>query len=78
MSAELLLELSSVAELRVRLLLGEAFGAQSEQLLQAADQPLVLLLQLRTDPQLLTAGTNSTQRTVQITLHIDERHNVKI
>lgn len=77
MTAVLLLELSSVVELCVRLLC-EAFGAQSEQLLQAVDQPLILLLQLHTALQLLTAGANTTQSTVQITLHIDGTGNFKI
>lgn len=68
MTAELLLELSSAPELSVRLLCCEALGSQSEQLLEAVDQPLILLLQLHTAPQLLTAGANTTQRRVQLLL----------
>lgn len=76
-TAVLLLELSSVVELCVRLL-REAFRAQSEQLLQAVDQPLILLLQLHTALQLLAAGANTTQSTVQLALHIEGTDNFKI
>lgn len=77
MPAELLLELSSAVELCVRLPC-EAFRAQSEQLLQAVDQPLVLLLQLRTALQLLTVGANTTQSTVQLPLHMRGTDNFNV
>lgn len=77
MAAVLLLELSPVMELRVRLP-SEAFRAQSEQLLQAADQPLVLPLQLHAALHLVRVGANTTQSTVQVTLHVQEEDNFKI
>lgn len=76
-AAVLLLELSSVMELHLRLQ-GEAFGAQSEQLLQAADQALVKPLQLYGLPHLVRSGSNIAKSTVQLTLHIEEAQNVKI
>lgn len=71
MAAVLLLELSPIAELSVRLL-GEAFRAHSQQLLQAADQPLVLALQLHAALHLVRLGANATQSTVQLTLNVTE------
>lgn len=71
MTAELLLELNPALQLRVRLLL-EAFRAQTEQLLQAEHQPLVVLLQLHAAPQLLAAGVNTSECTVQLTLHMEK------
>lgn len=68
-SAELLLQLSSALQGRVRLLC-EELRAQSEQLLEAVDQLLILPLQRRTAPQLLAAGADSTQSCVQLTLHM--------
>lgn len=76
-TAVLLLELSSVVELCVRLLC-EALRAQSEQLLQAVDQPLTLLLQLHAALQLLTAGANTTQSAVQLALHIEGTDSFQI
>lgn len=76
MTAELLLELSSAPELCVRLL-REASGAQSEQLPKALDQPLIVLLQLHTAPQLLTAGADTTERCVQLALHTGRTDTLK-
>lgn len=73
----LLLELSSVMELHLWLQ-GEAFRAQSEKLLQAADQALVKPLQLHGLPHLVRSGSNIPKSTVQLTLHIEEAQNVKI
>ena len=72
-AAELLLELSSAVELWVGLLC-ETFRAQSEQLLQAVDQPLVLLLQLHAALQIISVGPDSTQSTIQLSLQGRDRH----
>lgn len=76
-AAVLLLELSSVMELHLWLQ-GEPFRAQSEQLLQAADQALIKPLQLHGLPHLVRSSLNITKSTVQLTLHIEEAQNVKI
>lgn len=75
MSAELLLELSSALKPRPSC---EAFRAQREQLLEAVNQPFILLLQLHTAPQLLTARASTTQSSIQLTLHTGSTHTLKI
>lgn len=62
-----LLQHRAAAKLHVWLQ-GEALGAEVEQLLQALDQPLQLLLLLHAALQFLTVTLNSTQHGLQLSL----------
>jgi len=70
-SGEPLLQLGSAVQLGIGPP-GQACGAQSQQPLQAADQTLVVALQLHADRELLAARENATKRTVQLPLQAEE------
>lgn len=69
----LLLELHDVPHVQLGRLL-QALGAQSQQLLQAAQEAPVEPLQLLAAPRPLTLAADVSESPVQVGLHVDGRH----